>query len=121
MFFQGHVAGSEQKKAPRPCFLCMLHPFQSPGGKSGCFGAGLEVPADPDGAWVPPDPRPWPPRPRPPRLPWFCLTALTSGTGYCKPGWVSLRALAPDLEDVDEVDGVVTAATDAAEVWLFEE
>ena len=37
MFFHGQVAGSEQKYAPLPCFLCMEHPNHSPGGKSGCL------------------------------------------------------------------------------------
>ena len=37
IFFHGQVAGSEQKKAPLPCLKCILHPFQSPAGKSGCL------------------------------------------------------------------------------------
>ena len=116
-FLQGQVPGSAQKYAPRPNFLCILHPLHSPGGKSGCFGPCLAVPADPEDAWVPPDPRPRPPRPRlpRPRPPRVFLTAFTSGIGYGNAGWVSLSAFAPDLEDVGGADGVVTEATDAAD------
>ena len=87
-FFHGQEAGSLQKKAPRPHLKCMLHPFQSPAGRSGCFVplclcwpsaaepplALLELVLDPP---RPPLPRPPPRKPRPP-LPPPLETAATS-------------------------------------------
>ena len=48
MFFHGQVPGSEQKKAERPCLKCILHPLQSPAGRSGCLDP---LCLDPDEAW----------------------------------------------------------------------
>ena len=56
IFFHGQVAGSEQKYAPLPCFLCMEHPNHSPGGRSGCLfpleADEFEEGCDPDWLWL---------------------------------------------------------------------
>ena len=122
MSFQGHVAGSPQKYADLPNLKWLAHPFHSPDGRSGCLEP-LFLGAEGADELFPP--RLFPPRlflpPRPPRLfrPPF-LTALTSGTGYGKPGSVSssddtdtgaAEAAAPDT-------CALTAATEAVDLLV---
>ena len=117
MSFQGHMAGSAQKYAFFPNLKWFPHPFHSPDGRSGCLEP-LGLGPEEGGFEFPPRLPRFPLPPRPPLPLPFDLTALTSGTGYDRPGCVSFSddtdtgaAATPDT-------CALTAATEAVDLLV---